>query len=136
MTSLHNLVRRSHPSKIAITVALFVGVVAVPWLGHETVEGETASLDTRVLLALRKASDLNVPAGPHWLLREHDQPRQSGRSGDDSVLHCFASVFGETERCCWFSGLIGIRSVVYQQCGEDASQQTPPFHRPASGRGS
>lgn len=67
MTSLHDLVRRSHPSKIAITVALFVGVVAVPWLGHETVEGETASLDTRVLLALRKASDLNVPAGPHWL---------------------------------------------------------------------
>jgi len=43
-------------------------VVALAWLGHETVESETANLDTRILLALRNATSPELPAGPHWLL--------------------------------------------------------------------
>ncbi len=59
---------RRHSSDVAIAAALLVAVVALPWLGHETAEGETANFDTLALLALRNASDLAIPIGPHWLL--------------------------------------------------------------------
>lgn len=36
-------------------------------LGSEVMEGDTTTLDTRILLSLRKADDLSKPIGPAWV---------------------------------------------------------------------
>ncbi|WP_309645716.1 phosphatase PAP2 family protein [Phenylobacterium sp.] len=55
----------------ARTLAVWIAVAGAPWVflavADEVGEGDTASLDRRLLLAMRAAHDPSDPLGPRWL---------------------------------------------------------------------
>ncbi len=65
-------VRRGGRLEIAILVAILLAVAGL-WtfgvLAEKVLEGDTASFDERILLALRQPGNLAVPVGPPWGLQ-------------------------------------------------------------------
>ena len=69
-TSLHAWLGRLSHHEILLLVALVL-LAGATWLfveiADEVLEGETASLDRRILLAMRDRNDPNQPWGPPWV---------------------------------------------------------------------
>ncbi|HTI67149.1 MAG TPA: phosphatase PAP2 family protein [Caulobacteraceae bacterium] len=61
------LVRGLGARLLLTAVAVGSGLFAFADLTGEVREGETSAFDRTVLLAFRRAGDLGVPVGPHWM---------------------------------------------------------------------
>ena len=64
---LRNLLARTEMRALAAVLAAAAGLLAFAKLAGEVLEGDTASFDRDVLLALRDPADISDPIGPRWL---------------------------------------------------------------------
>jgi len=66
--TLHKFFQRSEPWVFVAALVVVLGVWGLAALTGNVMEGDTTKFDTAILLAFRQPQDLNLLAGPGWLL--------------------------------------------------------------------